>query len=166
MVSKHALLVATLGLLEGLAVASCVPGYAGSGYYRQRDCGLRLGPRAYSSPGYAYGYGYGYGYGNTIDSFIPTLPGPALYYGYPASLPYVPNWYAAPYLGQPYPGGRGAVPGLRYSPRSSTRVRPQRRFSAIRPGLRAGFATRFAARARGRNPRHMARLSSGVWINE
>ena len=96
MFTRLALLVIAFALLEGLATASCTPGYAGSGYYRTTDCGLRLGHRAYSSPGYSYGYGNGYG--QTIDAFIPTLYGPPLSYGYPSAVPYIPNGYAAPYL--------------------------------------------------------------------
>ena len=59
MLTRLAWLVATVALLEGLAMASCTPGYAGSGYYQMPDCGLRLLQRAYNSYGYGYGYGYG-----------------------------------------------------------------------------------------------------------
>ena len=168
MLSKLALLVGTLAMLEGLAMASCTPGYAGSGYYQTRDCGLRLGPRAHSSRGYTYGYGYGLGYGHTIDAFIPTLAGPPLNYGYPTSLPHVPNWYAAPYLGQPH-GGIGVVRGFRYSPRSPTRMRPQRRSSNVlpgnvRPGLRSGLGDLVGTRSRNRLAK-ITKLSNGVWIN-
>ena len=174
MLTRLALLVIAFALLEGLATASCTPGYAGSGYYRLPDCGLRLGHRAYPSSGYAYSPGYGYGYGHTIDAFIPTLYGPPLSYGYPSAVPYIPNWYAAPYMNHQrhHPRlGRGVVPGFRSSPRSVTRVRPQRRSSntlpgIIRPGLRRGFANRFEARTRSRSRRNIAQLSSGVWINE
>ena len=162
MLHRVAILVIAFGLLGGLAAASCTPGYAGSGYYQQRDCGLRLGARAYASPGYTHGYGYGVGYGGTIDTVIPTLYGPVLSLGYPSgyvgAAPYVPSWYAAPYGGRA--PGVSVAPGLRYSPQGRTRMR----LGSIRPGLRSGLGE--LARMRKRSPSDGAtQLAGGVWIN-
>ena len=172
MLTRLAWLVATVALLEGLAMASCTPGYAGSGYYQTADCGLRLLQRAYSSYGNGYGPGYGYGYapgyapGYAIDAlnpfFFPTLVPPPLSYGYPGAGPYIPNWYASPYFSQPRHGRRG-VYRFNSSPRSVTRVRPPQpsQFS-VRPELGGGFGNRFGAGSR----KKITRLNTGVWANE
>lgn len=174
MLRKLVMLAAAFGLLGELATASCTPGYAGSGYYQTRDCGLRLGG-GYRSPGYSVGYGPGYGtlgYG-TIDALVPTLYGPPLSYGYggAAYAPAIPNWYPGPFLGAPIPYGTGGY-GYGSPGRSYTRVRPRRQSfnirnllpGTIRPGLRSGLGDLVGGGNRTRLAR-ITQLNNGVWIN-
>ena len=155
MFGKLALLVGVSVLLEGSAMAYCTPGYAGSGYYQTRDCGLRL-----LSRGSSYSYGLAYGLDALNPFFLPTLNPLPLSYGHYGGFSQVPSWYAAPWSFESYQPGRGAIHHFGSSPRFYTSMRPRQLAPLPGPGRSRGAASSFGGRGR------IVQSRTGVWLNK